>query len=512
MKKVFFIIITASLFVGCSNSMQKIDSSTKYDKIRLPQADGQFYPAEADRLKKKILKYLEDAPEKNSVDIVKTLIVPHAGYDFSGSVAAQGYKLLQGQKVNTVVIICNSHSSFFDGVVIDDSDAWQTPLGLVEIDNDLSGKLVDYDEKIKFDSKPYYTSDQTIEVQIPFLQTVLGKGFKIVPILFGNAHDDTYKILAKALQKNLGGNDIVIVSSDMSHYPNYKDANKIDKKTLEIIAGGDVKKLELYEREIMRQDIDNEQTVLCGIDGIKTVLELYGLENNKKIEVLKYMNSGDTLLGSKREVVGYGAVAFWGEAGENYEIKKEIEDSTKNVLNERQKKELLKIARETVEFYVRKGDVPKFEVNDERLLWKEGAFVTIHKNGQLRGCIGQIEVLLKPLWKTVRDMAQAACSEDHRFSPVVEDELASLNYEVSVLSKPEKIDNWQEIELGKHGVIIRRGFRSGVFLPQVAEETGWSREEFLEQLCWQKAGLDKDCYKDSDTNIEVFTAQVFGNK
>ena len=183
-----------------------------------------------------------------------------------------------------------------------------------------------------------------------------------------------------------------------------------------------------------------------------------------------------------------------------------------SLLNNEQKIELLNIARKTVESFVRDNKTPNFTISDERLSWKEGAFVTLHKNGQLRGCIGQIIPTEKPLWQVVRDTAISACSQDSRFKPVSEDELDKLDYEVSVLSVPEKINNWQEIELGKHGVIIKKGLRSGVFLPQVATETGWSKEEFLGQLCWQKAGLAPNCYRDKSIELTVFTAQVFSEK
>ena len=180
------------------------------------------------------------------------------------------------------------------------------------------------------------------------------------------------------------------------------------------------------------------------------------------------------------------------------------------LLDKRQQKELLAIARQTVESYVREGKILKFEIKDERLQKKEGAFVTLHKDGELRGCIGQIIPTDKPLWEVVRDMAIAACSEDYRFNPVAENELNKLDYEISVLSAPEKIDNWQDIKLGEHGVIIEKGRQSGVFLPQVATETDWSLEEFLSQLCSQKAGLDPDCYKKTgDVKLKVFTAQIF---
>jgi len=178
------------------------------------------------------------------------------------------------------------------------------------------------------------------------------------------------------------------------------------------------------------------------------------------------------------------------------------------MLNSKEQKELLKIAKETVESFVLTGKIPEFKITDEKLNQQQGAFVTLHKDGELRGCIGQIAPSSESLWQVVRDMAIAACSEDNRFNPVSKDELKKLEYEISVLSVPELISDWQKIELGKHGVIIKQGGRSGVFLPQVATETGWSLEEFLSELCSQKAGLASNCYKDKNTEILVFTAQV----
>ena len=183
------------------------------------------------------------------------------------------------------------------------------------------------------------------------------------------------------------------------------------------------------------------------------------------------------------------------------------------LLDKRQQKELLAIARQTVESYVREGKILKFEIKDERLQKKEGAFVTLHKGGQLRGCIGQIIPSGEPLWEVVRDIAITAASQDYRFNPVTSGELDKLDYEISVLSVPEEIDNWRNIKLGEHGVIVEGGERSGVFLPQVATETDWSLEEFLSQLCSQKAGLDPNCYKnDPNVKLKTFTAQVFSKK
>ncbi|MDP2736706.1 MAG: AmmeMemoRadiSam system protein B, partial [bacterium] len=477
MKKLIFLVLVLIILTACTKEQATNDMSKK---IRPAVVAGQFYPAESGAITNKIQRYLKQAPEEKMADEIKALIVPHAGYDFSGLVAAYAFKQLEGKKINTAVIISNSHKAYFDGAAIDSSDAWQTPLGQVPIDKELADKLVQADSSIKYDSE-VHASDHPIEVEVPFLQTVLAGDFKIVPIMFGNKYDNTYKKLAKALKDNLGENDVVIISTDMSHYPAYETANKIDKETLEKIKSGGVVELEKYVISVENSGVNNEQTVLCGIDAVKTVMELAQLAGWDKIEILKYANSGDVVgIGDKSQVVGYGAVAFAQSQNKNAV-------SANGELNMDEQKMLLKIAKDTVESFVLIGQTPEFNITDERLMQKQGAFVTLNKDEQLRGCIGQIVPSGEPLWQVVRDMAVAACSEDGRFNPVSKNELSQIEYEVSVLSTPEPIDDWHKIELGKHGVIIKQGGRSGVFLPQVATETGWTLEEFLSELCWQKA-------------------------
>lgn len=186
------------------------------------------------------------------------------------------------------------------------------------------------------------------------------------------------------------------------------------------------------------------------------------------------------------------------------------------MLNEEQKKKLLKIARQTVEIYTKERKIAKFSEDDPELLKSYGAFVTLRKGKSddeesLRGCIGHI-ISKEPLYKTVRDMAIASSTQDPRFPPVTTDELEDIKIEISVLSIPKLIKDIKEFELGKHGVIVRKGFNQGLFLPQVATETGWSREEFLSNLCSHKAGLSSGAWKDKDTNIHIFNAEVFEEK
>jgi len=182
----------------------------------------------------------------------------------------------------------------------------------------------------------------------------------------------------------------------------------------------------------------------------------------------------------------------------------------KKKLNIKQKRELLRIAREAVENFVMTGHAPKLDVVDAMLNEQSGAYVTLKKDGEIRGSIGQIVPSEKPLWQVVRDSAMAACCEDPRFKPITKKELPELVYEISVLTKPELIDSWRRIKPGRHGVVVQKGLQGGVYLPQTAEENGWTREEFIEHLCCEKAGLAKECYKnDPDLQLQIFEAQVF---
>jgi len=488
--KNIILIIILFLLTACNNSI----INNMPIKIRKPAFAGQFYNSNKESLKVQIKKYLEKDGNNLNAENIMAIIVPHAGYDYSGQVAAASYKIIKNKNIKTVFLISNAHATHFNGIAIDDSNIWETPLGKVEVDKEKNADLLSYLNSYGQYNSEAHTSDHVLEVQIPFLQTVLPEGFKIVPILFGNNGKDDYKKLATGLSKILTVDDLIVISSDMSHYPSYADANIIDKKTLDIIKEKNIIKLDDHIR-VNEGIIPNEETLLCGIDAVKTVMELSNLLN-WQMDILKYANSGDTDFGDKNNVVGYGALAFFEKINNNKELSAE------------QQNELLEIAKRTVKSYILNNTIPVFKINDKRLNIKEGAFVTLHKNGQLRGCIGQIIPNEDPLWKVVQNMAIEAASQDPRFKPLNKDELNEIDYEVSVLSSPQKISDWRNIELGRHGVIIKNGWHSGVFLPQVAEETNWDLKTFLEELSSQKAGLPPDSYKDKDTEIFTFTAQV----
>jgi len=245
---------------------------------------------------------------------------------------------------------------------------------------------------------------------------------------------------------------------------------------------------------------------MCGFVPVTTALMYAKIRGINHVEVLMHANSGDTS-GDKSRVVGYSSVIFYNSLLSAGDPPGEGIDA----LSLAEKKELLSIARNSIESFVKTGKAPDAKSADARLNQIEGAFVTITKHGALRGCIGNI-IGQEPLVQTVRDMAVAASSRDPRFPPLTVAELKNIDIEISVLSQPRRVKDASEIQLGKHGVIVSQNGHQGVFLPQVAQETGWSKEEFLSELCSQKAGLPPDAWKDPSTALYVFTADVFGEK
>ena len=344
-----------------------------------------------------------------------------------------------------------------------------------------------------------FSKEHSLEVQIPFLQKVF-KQFKIVPLVMGQPSYEVCESLAQALSEVIADRDdvLVIASTDLSHYHDYSFANAMDQNTVQTIVENQPQKL---WSKCMSREME-----MCGFQPTVTALLYAQKKGLQKGELLKYANSGD-VTGEKDRVVGYSSVIFY----DDKERQNTIATEGVSPLSQQQKKRLIQIARETVEAFVRTGNVSQIKETDNRLRAIEGAFVTLHKHGQLRGCIGNI-IGQQPLYLTVRDMAVAAAAHDPRFKPVKTDELKDIEVEVSVLSKPRVISNADEIVMGKHGVIVSRGMRSGIYLPQVATETGWSREQFLSSLCAHKAGLSEDAWKDPKTRIEIFTAEVFSEK
>lgn len=466
--------------------------------IKEPNVSGQFYPADPAELAQEVQGHIEAASNPVSDKRIEVIIAPHAGYYYSGAIAGHSFKAVQNAPYATVVILAPSHFHPFDGVSIWKEGGLRTPLGTVPVDADFAKELIRKNEKFYFDPQAY-NREHSLEVELPFLQRSL-KNFKVVPIIMGQASYETCQALAQALKDVIADRQdvLIVVSTDLSHYHDDATARAMDHATLTAVK-------ELNAGKIW-QLCTLGRLEMCGFIPVTTALIYAQLKGLPEAQIIRYANSGD-VTNDRDRVVGYSSVVI--HAAENGAEEENADKAPpESTLTLEQKKHLLQIARRTIEEYVRTRNIPEVQESDPRLQEEEGAFVTIHRKGLLRGCIGHV-IGDAPLYQTVRDMAIAAATQDPRFPPMQVEELADFEVEVSVLSKPRPAQSPEEIQMGVHGVIVSRAGRQGLFLPQVATETGWSREEFLSQLCSQKAGLPKDAWKDPQTRLDIFTADVF---
>jgi len=474
------------------------------EDVQEPAVAGYFYPADPTAVKDMVDGYIAAAdPEYIDGEIV-AVIAPHAGYQYSGKTAGYAFKSIKDRPLKTAVVVAPSHRVGFKGLSVLDRGSYRTPLGIVPIERDITKQLIAFDKRIAYYA-PAFLQEHAAEVEIPFLQRSL-KDFKVVVILTGLPSYDTCTLIRDALSKVLKDReDVIIVSStDMSHHYPDKQARQIDGGTLAEIKQFDPESLFLKLANMSNQDSP------CGTTGMVGVMMAARNLGADKITILDYTTSADAT-GLKSSVVGYFSAAIYRSSGIDEDVQTKKENDMDGLLNKEQKERLLEIARTTMETYIREGKTLEFEEADTVLNEELGAFVTIHKKGQLRGCIGNM-VGKGPLYLTIRNMTIASSTQDHRFRPVKEDELKDIDVEISVLSPMKKIDNPDEIVVGRHGVMVQSGIAGGVYLPQVADETGWSKEEFMNSLCAHKAGMPADSWETGKCDIYIFTAEVFGEK
>ncbi len=458
--------------------------------IHKSQVAGGFYPQDRETLRAELARLLEQVPSQKIEGNPAILVSPHAGYIYSAQVAAYGYKQLVGQKFDTIIIIGPSHYNNFKGVALYQEGIFETPLGGVEIDKDLANQLLKTNPLINFRPE-VFLKEHSIEVQIPFLQYVMDNKFKILPILIGDP--SSCKILAEALSPLITGKNVLLIaSSDMSHYHSAEEAWKIDEPTLDEIESLDIETLIKRINEYGQKG----DCVLCGAGPVLTVMMIAKEWGIPRAHLLKYAHSGDIPDGDKSRVVGYSS----------FIITKEVSE----MLNEAEQDKLLEIARGTLEGYICTKKKGTYIVEEGPLTKPQGVFVTLTKGKQLRGCIGYIRPIA-PLNEAIVQMTIAASTQDMRFPPVRVDELKNIKIEISVLSDLKRITDISEIKVGTDGIYIVNGIYSGLLLPQVATEYRWNREEFLEHTCI-KAGLPVDAWKEGNTQIYIFSAQIFHEK
>jgi len=470
-------------------------------KVRPAAVAGAFYPADPAQISSMIDGFLAKAALPPLDGTILAAVAPHAGYQYSGPVAAYTYAALKGHKYSRVVVIAPSHYVGFDFTSVYDGDAYTTPLGEVKVDKEFASKLVKMSPTMQLSEKGHQaTSDapeHSLEVQLPWLQRILGSDFEIVPIVMGDQSYESSRALGVALSKLIhdGGQEggtLVLASSDMSHYHTYDDAETIDHKTLNA--------LQVWDYYSMSRNFQTRVWEACGGAPIVAAMIYAERMGAREAEVLRYANSGD-VTSDRSRVVGYSADLFLKTAHA-------AAAETPFSLTDAEKSELLALARKSAEYAVNNSNYYTPPASQSATLNREyGAFVTITKAGDLRGCIGYTSAT-KPLYLTVRDTAALAALRDPRFTPVAPIELPSLSYEVSVLSPLRRVTDVEQIKVGEHGLIMKNGDSEGLLLPQVPVEQKWDRQTFLEQTC-RKAGMNSNCWKDENTDIFSFTAVVF---
>lgn len=493
--KHMLLLLLLLLFVSVCNSQNRSED-------RQPAVAGQFYPDRPDELRRMLdILFSKALTHKDLLNVV-AIIVPHAGYVYSGEVAASGFNQVDPDRAyDNLFVLGPSHHVGFEGAAVYCSGNFITPLGTVEVNRALGEELIKKNTMFTRRTDAH-AHEHSIEVELPFLQVRLKKHFRIVPIVLGANRPETCRKIGEALKPFLNEKNLFVISTDFSHYPRYEDARIVDKATAEAIASNSpenlIKSLQRYEQSGM----PNLATCLCGASGVLTLLYMTSPDADVTYHPIQYKNSGDVPVGDKEHVVGYYAIAVTKQAKPG---KASFE------LDIKEKTALLAIARRTVEHYIRTRSVPEVDpaTLSDVLKTPCGAFVTLNKHGVLRGCIGRFDAS-EPLYKVVQEMAVASATQDYRFKPVEEGEVNDLKIEISVLTPMRKISSIDEFQLGKHGIYIRKGFRSGTFLPQVAQETGWSKEEFLGHCAQDKAGIGWEGWKDAD--LYVYEALVFSEK
>ncbi len=474
-------------------------------EIRPPVVAGKFYPESAAVLKSAIEKFMQSAaPARAQTPLA--IVVPHAGYVYSGQICADGYNQVRNGAYEVVVIFGTNHTApDLRKIAIYPGAGFRTPLGTIPVDEKVVAALIAASPDCRADKTPH-VREHSIEVQIPFIQFLFPQA-KIVPAIVGIPDVGLCTrfgaVLANALK---GKRALVVASSDLSHYPSAADAEVVDRKTLAAIASLDPTALRDTIRAAMARRIRGLDTCACGEAPIMAAMEAAKALGATGGKVVSYSHSGDVPIGERERVVGYGAVVFTG-VPEKAEASSEMPAAGDQTLSPADKKALLAFVRETISGYLTTQMVPLPRGFAPAAMEARGVFVTLKKRGNLRGCIGRMTPD-RPLANLVGAMALQAAFEDPRFAPVTLKELPDLEIEISVLTPMQPVPGPEAIVVGRDGVLLKKGGRSAVFLPQVAPEQGWGRDEMLDHLA-MKAGLPAGAWREG-AQFSIFQALVFG--
>ena len=475
--------------------------------VRPATQANRFYTGDAKELSEEVDSFLALHAKDRKYEQVAAVIVPHAGYYFSGNVAAAAYQSIpEGKVYKRIFLLGPSHHEWLDGASVNtEFDCYSTPLGNVKVDVETARLLTNTDGTDKTDSLFFYNPkahdrEHCLEVQLPFLQRRFGEVPPIVPIIISTNDFRKLQRIAETLKPYMTEENLFVVSSDFSHYPKYEDAREVDARTGKAVESGDVERFIAQLEENARSGVRNLATSACGELAIATLM-LMMQDGSYEVKHLLYQNSGDIDNHDHSRVVGYHAFAVIRSLPLT-----PSEERGDFALTDEEKQMLKDIALTSIKDSLDRKRIVEPTTLTETLKQKCGAFVSLHKQGRLRGCIGHFGEDV-PLHEIVAEMARAAAFEDPRFMPVSRDELEDIDIEISVLTPMRRIQSLDEFQLHKHGIYIKKGYRSGTFLPQVADEVNWTKEEFVGHCAQDKAGIGWDGWRDAE--LYVYEAIVF---
>ncbi len=466
---------------------------------------------------KTLCEYLTEKTKEikieKSEEKINAILVPHAGYAYSLDTALVGYSQLNQEDYDRVLVLAPSHRfPLFEKVAIEPVEIIETPCGQVSFDKDFADALKRIPE---INEEPQASElEHSIHVQLPLIAHFLPSK-PVAGIMFGKwNYSKSLEDFAHSVYKILNSFDggiartLIIVSSDFTHYGdrfNYTPFNSEIKENLDSLDHAVFHTFASQDIALFEKVLHKTKATVCGAVAMKFLLAL--LPEKSKIKELAYTTSGE-MMNDFSNSVSYLTASISADWKKGFSIRLP-EDTKKSNFTSEERQMILDLARVSVDYAVKNHKVAQinYDTIPPKFMEKGAVFVTLQKNGQLRGCIGDI-LPQKPLVDSIITRAYSAALEDSRFQKVTVEELSQLDIEVSVLTPPIPVSGYDKIQIGTHGIILQKGKNSAVFLPQVPVEQGWTLEETLSHLS-QKAGLKSDDWKE-DCIFYVFAAEVLG--
>lgn len=505
---------------------------------RQPRFAGQWYEADASKLRTQLEQFMhrvDRVPVEKTDDVINEnpsidgsvlgIVSPHAGYIFSGQTAAFAFDAAKGRRIDRVFLLGPSHYVGFHGAALPTESVFVTPLGDLILDRQVIDQLARY--PLFEESSEIHRREHSLEMQLAFIKLAMPEA-KIVPIAVGTLSDAAeVRLVSRLLLRYIESNDLVVVSSDFTHFGpryGYQPFKEDIQQSIKKLDGQAFQLLSRCDLDGFLEFHNTTGDTICGLYPCAVLIGM--LPEGSRGTLLNYKTSRDSILEDEQNSVSYMALAFSAPGSSGWPVSDTVCGAdVESLLGEADKKTLLKIARQTIDYFTKNKKAPtlrdlKVNPSPSKVLEENfGTFVTIFKTGakskeatrykdekELRGCIGYIWPI-KPLVQAVIENAIGACSRDYRFRPVEPNEVKHLQIEINVLTPPRKVADTSEIELGKDGIIMYLNGRQSVFLPHVPTEFGWDLDETLAQLA-MKAGFGPKDWKDGAT-FDVFRATAF---